>query len=123
MTIALVIAALFGELTRSVYRIAIVILVLVGVVALVNSCVSNATLSEHSSCQQFNQASASAQDQVLQAMLTAHHSQDGIAAERASLNLYCAFSGDNAPIDGIYGSGKTRQPTRLVLSVPVLRTE
>ncbi len=110
MNILVLIVALFGELTSSVYRIAVVILVIVGAAALINSCAANATLNEHSSCQQFANASSSAQDGALQSMMTAHNDHSTISGARASVTLYCDLYGGNAPIDGIYSGGNIHQP-------------
>lgn len=89
-----------------IYKAAIVIVVIVGIVYFLRGCAANATLNEHSSCGQFEQADSSTQDQVLQQMMTAHHDQVGsFELTRASLTLYCDVYGSNAPIDGIYGSG------------------
>jgi hypothetical protein len=96
---------LIGEGWNLIVRIAIVIIVIVGIVAFVKSCATNATLNEHSSCGQFQQADADTQNRVLQDMMNAHHDQGSISTTRASLTLYCAVYGDSAPIDGIYGSG------------------
>jgi hypothetical protein len=79
-------------------------------VAFVKSCATNATLNEHSSCGQFQQADADTQNRVLQDMMAAHHDQGSISTTRASLTLYCALYGDSAPIDGIYGSGGSVGP-------------
>jgi hypothetical protein len=39
---------------------------------------ANATLSERSSCQQFEQADTITQDEVLQDMIASHHSYDSV---------------------------------------------
>jgi hypothetical protein len=56
-----------------IFKLAIVILVIVGIVAFINSCATNASLNEHSSCQQFEQADSTTQNTVLQNMMAAHH--------------------------------------------------
>ena len=97
--------AVAGELTRIIYRLVIAGLVIVGLIVLVVSCANNASLNEHSSCQQFAQADSSTQDKVLQDMMNAHNDHESIQLARASLNLYCDVYGGSAPIDGIYGGG------------------
>ena len=92
-----------------IVKIALVILAIVVVVGFVKSCAANASLDEHSSCQQFEQADSATQDRVLQDMMTAHHDQGNIALTRASLTLYCNVYGGNAPIDGIYNGGDVGQ--------------
>lgn len=107
--VVMFIGGLIGDGWNLIVRIAIVILVIVGIVAFVKSCAANATLNEHSSCQQFQQADADTQDKVLQDMMTAHHDQGSIDTTRFSLALYCNIKGGNAPIDGIYSSGYVGQ--------------
>ena len=92
-----------------IFKLAIVIVVIVGIWSFVNSCAANATLNEHSSCKQFDQADATTQDKVLQDMMTSHHSQDGISIERFSVTLYCDTHDENSPIDGIYNSSNVGQ--------------
>lgn len=103
-----------------VVKLAIVIVAIVIVVAFVRSCAANATLNEHSSCQQFEQADASTQDKVLQDMMAAHHDQGDISLTMASVTLYCDTHDDNAPIDGIYDGSNVGQPAQ-TLGVPARR--
>lgn len=80
--------------------------VIVFCVGLVRGVFSNATLNEHSNCQQFGEADSDAQTRVLQDMMKAHNTpSDELQTTRASVTLYCYVHGSGAPIDGIYGSG------------------
>lgn len=103
----LVVTALVaGEVWGFIYKSAIVVVVIVGIVVFFKSCAANATLNEHSSCGQFQQADATMQNQVLQDMMNAHHDTSGnIQLTRFSVNLYCNVYGPSAPIDGIYNGG------------------
>lgn len=92
-----------------IFKLAIVILVIVGIVAFIQSCTANATLSEHSSCQQFEQADTDTQNKVLQDMLNAHHDQSGLSVTRFSVTLYCETHDDSSPIDGVYDGGNVGQ--------------
>ncbi|HEU5374400.1 MAG TPA: hypothetical protein VFV38_03090, partial [Ktedonobacteraceae bacterium] len=84
--------------------------VIFAVVGLVKSCSANATLNEHSSCNQFAQADTATQDKVLQDMMAAHpDTQDSLTLTRASVTLYCDVHDGNSPIDGIYGDGYSGQ--------------
>lgn len=68
-------------------------------------------LSEHSSCQDYEQADSGAQTKVLQDMMAAHGTPaDELQGTRVSVELYCAVYGGSAPIDGIYSGGKTGSP-------------
>ena|SRR5579884_878570 len=98
-----------------IYKLAIVIIVGVAIWAVVSTCASNATLSEHSSCQQFEQADTSTQDKVLQQMMSAHNDRGSLSLTRFSLTLYCNTHDPNSPIDGIYSSGNADRQ-----SVPAL---
>ncbi len=103
-----------------VVKVSLVIIALVIIVGFVKSCAANATLSEHSSCQQFEQADTATQDKVLQDMIVAHHSRGGISLTRFSVTLYCDTHGDNAPIDGIYNSSNIGQQwAQFVEEIPV----
>lgn len=92
-----------------IVKISLVVIAFVIIVGFIKSCAANATLSEHSSCQQFEQADTATQDKVLQDMMTAHQSQDSISLTRFSVTLYCDTHDDNAPIDGIYNGGNIGQ--------------
>ena|SRR5579884_3935286 len=106
-------AFLIGDGIGMLWRGVIVIAVIVGGFLWVKSLVGGG-LTEHSSCQDFQQASADAQNKVLQDMLAAHHSNDSIQLARFSVNLYCNVYGGSAPIDGIYGSGNV--PSHVALA-------
>ena len=111
-------ALIFGTINgiwSLIYKLAIVIIVGVGIWAFVNSCVANATLSEHSSCQQFQQADTNTQNKVLQDMITAHHDIDGLTLTRLSVTLYCDTHDSSSPIDGIYNGGHVDQQLALVV--------
>lgn len=116
------IADLISGIWGLIFKLALVILAIVAVVAIINSCSANATLSEHSSCQQFDQADATTQNKVLQDMMTAHHDQGDISTVRFSLTLYCNMYGGSSPIDGIYSGGNVeQQPAQaLHISAPLL---
>lgn len=96
---------------------ALVILAIVVIVGFIKSCTANATLSEHSSCQQFGQADTTTQDKVLQDMMAAHHSQGSVSVTRFSVTLYCNVHDDNSPIDGIYNSSNVSQQSALTPTV------
>ncbi len=113
-------ALIFGLISEAwglIFKVALVILAIVIVVGFVKSCTANATLNEHSSCQQFEQADTATQDNVLQEMLTAHHSQDNVALARFSVTLYCNVHDANSPIDGIYGSSNVGQQPEQTLHI------
>jgi hypothetical protein len=81
----------------------LILAVIVGGIILVKDAVFPPSLTEHSTCQQFEQADYNAQTQVLQQMMTAHGDKGGdIGTTRLSVGLYCNIMGPNAPIDGIY---------------------
>lgn len=61
--------------------------------------ISGSSLSERSTCHQFQNASAAAQDKALAAMANAHHEDMGMT--RLSLGMYCQLY-PNRPINGIY---------------------
>jgi hypothetical protein len=108
-------ALIFGFISEAwslLFKIALVIVAIVVVIGFIQSCTANATLSEHSSCQQFAQADTTTQNKVLQDMMTAHHSQGGVALERDSVILYCQFHDSSSPIDGIYNSSNAEQPAQ-----------
>lgn len=107
------VVGLLGEGWGCITRLAIVIVVIVGGVLFIQHLVGNATLNEHSSCQQFEQADSDAQTKVLQEMMAAHNDHSSIQTARFSVNLYCNVYGGSAPIDGVYGNGSSlnRQPT------------
>ena len=112
MKVAALIFGLISEAWSLLFKIALVIIAIVVVVGFIRGCAANATLSEHSSCQQFAQADTTTQNQVLQDMMTAHHSQGGITLERDSVILYCQFHDSSSPIDGIYNSSHLEQPAQ-----------
>ena len=105
-----------------IFKGALVILAIVVVVGFIRSCSANATLSEHSSCQQFEQADATTQNKVLQDMMISHHSQGSVSVTRFSVTFYCNVHDENSPIDGIYGSGNVgQQPAQaLHISAPLM---
>lgn len=100
MKVLMAIADLWGL----IYKVAIVIIAIVAIVAFVRSCAANASLDEHSSCQQFEQADTATQDIVVQNMQQAHNDTSGVYTAIFSIKLYCSVHGDNAPIDGIYNA-------------------
>ena len=57
-------------------------------------------LSEHSTCRQFESASAEAQNKTLTAMMKAHY-DSGFGVSSLSLGFYCRMY-PNRPINGIY---------------------
>ena len=101
-----------------IFKIAIVIIVIVGVVSFIKSCANNATLNEHSSCQQFEQADTTTQNKVLQDMIAAHHDQSSTSTALFSVTLYCNFHDQNAPIDGVYNSSNADQQPVQALHIP-----
>lgn len=103
-TIAIIIGAI-SEIWSLLFKIAIVIVVIVGIWAFINSRIANATLNERSSCQQFQQADTATQNKVLQDMMTAHHDTTGLALTRFSVTFYCNVHDGSSPIDGVYSSG------------------
>lgn len=115
--VLLLILSLLGSGWNLVVRLAVVIVVIVGGVAFINSCAASATLSEHSSCQQFQEASADAQTKVLQDMMAAHHDQESLSTARFSVTLYCNLEGGSAPIDGVYSGGDTGQQPAQALHI------
>lgn len=107
-----------------IVKAALVILAIVVIVGLFKTCAANATLSEHSSCHQFEQADTATQDKVLQDMMAAHHTHDGIALTRLSVTLYCNVHDDNSPIDGVYNSSNVSQQSALAsTATPTVTTE
>lgn len=107
-----------------IVKVALVILAIVVIVGFLKSCAANATLSEHSSCQQFEQADTTTQDKVLQDMMAAHHSQGSVSVTRFSVTLYCNVHDDNSPIDGIYNSSNVSQQSALTPTVtPTVTTQ
>lgn len=122
MKILALIFGLISEVWGLIFKGALVILAIVVVVGFIRSCSANATLSEHSSCNQFEQADASTQNKVLQDMMISHHSQDSVSVTRFSVTLYCNVHDENSPIDGIYGSGNVgQQPAQaLHISTPLM---
>ena len=120
-TLALIFAFI-SEAWGLIVKVALVILAIVVIVGFIKSCTANATLSEHSSCQQFGQADTTTQDKVLQDMIAAHHSQDSVSVTRFSVTLYCNVHDDNSPIDGVYSGGNVGQqpPQALHISVPLM---
>ena len=107
------IAMLIGEGWGLIYRLALVILAIVFVVFFIKGCAANATLNEHSSCSQYEQADTDTQNKVLQQMMNAHNDHSSVEFARTDVELYCTIKGDNAPIDGVYSSGHVgRQPSQ-----------
>ncbi|WIG61216.1 MAG: hypothetical protein OJF49_003964 [Ktedonobacterales bacterium] len=104
-----IIIGLIGEGWNAIIKLAVVIFVIFLVVGFIRSCSANATLNEHSSCQQFAQADTDTQNKVLQDMMNAHGNHDSIQTVRFSVTMYCNVYGDSAPIDGIYSSGMLNQ--------------
>jgi hypothetical protein len=100
-----------------IFKLALVILAIVVVVGFIKSCTTSATLSEHSSCQQFEQADTTTQDKVLEDMMAAHHSRGSVSVTRFSVKLYCTVHDDNSPIDGIYNSSNVSQQSALTPTV------
>ena len=99
-----------------IFKVALVIIAIVVVVGFVSSCMTNATLSEHSSCKQFEQADTTTQDNVLRDMMTAHNNQGSLSTTRFSVTLYCNVHDENSPIDGIYNSSNVDQARFLALN-------
>lgn len=120
MEILDLIFGLISEAWGLIFKIALVVIAIVVVVGFIKGCTANATLSEHSSCQQFEQADTTTQDKVLQDMIVAHHSYDGLSLTRLSVTLYCNVHDDNSPIDGVYSGGNVgKQPAQaLHMSAP-----
>jgi hypothetical protein len=117
MKILSLIFDLISEAWGLILKGALVILAIVVIVGFIKSCTANATLSEHSGCQQFEQADTTTQDKVLQDMIVAHHSQSSVSVTRFSVTLYCNVHDDNSPIDGIYGSGNVGQQSAQALHI------
>ena len=112
-----IIVGLLGEGWNLILKLAVVIFVIFLVVGFIRSCSANATLNEHSSCQQFAQADTDTQNKVLQDMMNAHGDHESIQTARFSVTLYCNVYGDSAPIDGIYGSGLNSQRSASAMHV------
>ncbi len=121
-TLALIFT-LINEAWGLIFKVALVILAIVVVVGFLKSCMANATLNEHSSCQQFEQADTTTQDNVLQNMIAAHHDQEGITIVRFSVTLYCNVHDENSPIDGVYGSSNLGQQSAEALHISALLFE
>ena len=100
-----VILALISGAWGLIAGAATIIIVVIGGIAIISNITASATLTEHSSCQQFEQASSDAENKVLQEMMASHHDTSSVQEARFSLNLYCNVEGPSAPIDGIYGRG------------------
>lgn len=93
--------ALLFELPGLIKGILVIGVIIVVIVTVTN--LNNGGLTEHSSCQQFEQADSDAQNKVLQQMMAAHNDpSSNIGETRFSLTLYCNVMGPSAPIDGIY---------------------
>lgn len=91
---------LFGlpGIAKGIIGLAVIVVVVVAV-----HSATSPSLTEHSTCQQFQQADSDAQTTVLQTMMQAHNTpSDQLQTTRFSLNLYCNVYGPSAPIDGIY---------------------
>ncbi len=119
------VALIFGLISEAwglIFKGALVILAIVVVVGFIRSCSANATLSEHSSCQQFAQADASTQNKVLQDMVVAHHDQGGVSIAHFPVTLYCDTHDQSSPIDGVYSAGNVdQQPAHaLHISAPLM---
>lgn len=95
----LVLLALFMELPGLIRGGIIVVVIVATVAAVMNH---GGGLTEHSTCQQYEQASYSDQTTVLQQMMAAHGDKGDIGTARLSVGLYCNVMGPNAPIDGVY---------------------
>jgi len=117
MKIVALIFAIINEAWSLIWKGALVILAIVVIVGFIRSCTANATLNEHSSCQQFEQADTSTQDKVLQDMLAAHHDYSGLSLTRFSVTLYCNVHHENSPIDGVYNSGQVGQQSAVMPAV------
>ena len=105
--------AFISEAWGLLFKLAIVILVIAGIWIFISNYFANATLSEHSSCKQFEQADTSTQNKVLQDMMTAHHDTGSVSTTVFSLTLYCDTHDQNSPIDGIYSGGNVgHQPAQ-----------
>lgn len=112
MKIVDVLVSIFGLISEGwnlIFKLALVIIAIVVVVGVVKSCAANATLNEHSSCQQFAQADTATQNKVLQDMLNARGDKSGIVTARFSVTLYCDVHDPDSPIDGIYNSSSISQ--------------
>lgn len=112
-------AVIFGLISEAwglIVKVALVILAIVVIVGFLKSCSANATLNEHSSCQQFEQADGATQDKVLQDMMAAHGSQGSLSVVRFSVELYCKVHDDNSPIDGIYSSSSAGQQSVAIVT-------
>jgi hypothetical protein len=121
MKTAALIFAFISEAWGLLFKLAIVILVIAGIWIFISNYFANATLNEHSSCKQFEQADTSTQNKVLQDMMTAHHDQGSVSTALFSLTLYCDTHDQNSPIDGIYSGGNVgQQPAQaLHISTPL----
>jgi hypothetical protein len=119
-TVAVIFSLISGAWSL-LFKVALVIIAIVVVVGFINSCAANATLSEHSSCQQFEQADTTTQNKVLQDMMNAHHDQSFVSTVRFSVTLYCDIHDSSSPIDGVYSSGNVgQQPAKaLHISAPL----
>jgi outer membrane murein-binding lipoprotein Lpp len=117
MKIVELIFEFISEAWGLIYKLALVILAIVVIVAFIKGCAANATLNEHSSCQQFQQADTATQDKVLQDMMAAHHDQGSVSVTRFSVTLYCNVHDDNSPIDGIYNSSNAGQQSAQALHI------
>ncbi len=97
-----------------IFKLALVVIAIALAVSFIHSCGSG--LTEHSSCQDYQQASTDAQNKVIEDMIAAHGgSKNSFATTRASVELYCTFHAPDSPIDGIYSSGQVGQPLAQVL--------
>lgn len=92
-----------------IFKLALVVIAIALAVSFFHSCAGGG-LTEHSSCQDYQQASADAQNKALQDMMNAHGTKGSIETTRASVELYCTFHSPDSPIDGIYSSGQVGQP-------------
>lgn len=116
------IAMLIGEGWGLIYRLAIVVIAIAFIVFLIKGCAANATLNEHSSCSQYEQADTDTQNKVLQQMMNAHNDHSSVEFARTNVELYCTIKGDNAPIDGVYSGGDVGQPPSQALHISTPRT-
>lgn len=98
LEIALALLFELPGLIKGLFVIGVIVVVIIAVMNL-----NNGGLTEHSTCQQYEQASYDDQTKVLQQMMAAHHDTSYIETARVSVGLYCNVEGPNVPIDGVYG--------------------
>lgn len=117
-----VILALIGGGWNLLVSIAIGVIVIAVGFTVIKGWISGSSLNEHSTCSQFQQASSSDQDEVLQSMIASHGGHDSLTTARFSVNLYCNLYGGSAHIDGIFGNGGSleSQPSEARIARPAL---